>query len=276
MEGSKAVLVTGASTGIGRKITERLAGEGHLVYAGARKDVDLQALAGIDNVQPLRLDVTNQDDITAAVHIVTNRGRGLYGLVNNAGVLTLGSVVEGSDKEFDLVMAVNLYGPYRVTRAFWHLIVASKGRIVTIGSVAGLRGVPNAGAYSMSKHAVEGFTDALAEEMKPHGVEVSIVEPGSFNTNIAENAIRRLGENQRLLDFKNYKAPDAVSEAVALALFEHHPKRRYFVASDEQEAQRTIRRQIERLIQLNEGHSYAYKKSALIEMVDEALASSRH
>src|SRR5512139_2607747 len=88
----KAVLVTGASSGIGRNITERLAAHGYFVYAGARKDEDLKALAAIKNVQPLRLDITRDSDIEAAVVTVTKGGRGLYGLVNNAGIATAGTL----------------------------------------------------------------------------------------------------------------------------------------------------------------------------------------
>src|ERR1700730_14887276 len=84
--GKKAVLVTGASTGIGRKITERLAGDGYFVYAGARKESDLKALGAIKNVRAVRLDVTKTQDIAAAVDAVKKGGRGLYGLVNNAGI----------------------------------------------------------------------------------------------------------------------------------------------------------------------------------------------
>src|SRR5688500_13410698 len=81
---AKAILVTGASSGIGRRITEHLAAEGYLVYATARKEEDLKALGTIENVHPLRLDVTRPADIAAAVEAVTKAGRGLYGLVNNA------------------------------------------------------------------------------------------------------------------------------------------------------------------------------------------------
>lgn len=83
----KAVLVTGASTGIGRKITERLAADGHFVYATARKPEDLKALGALKNVQPVRLDVTQPAEIAAALETITRAGRGLYGLVNNAGVV---------------------------------------------------------------------------------------------------------------------------------------------------------------------------------------------
>src|ERR1700694_6320920 len=90
--GSKAVLVTGASTGIGRNITERLAADGYFVYATARKEEDLKALGAIKNVQDLRLDVTQPADIAAAVESISRAGRGLDGLVNNAGVATAGMI----------------------------------------------------------------------------------------------------------------------------------------------------------------------------------------
>ena len=109
----RAVLVTGASTGIGRKVTERLAADGYLVYAGARKDSDLKELAAIKNVQPLRLDVTSARDIAAAVDTITKAGRGLYGLVNNAGIGTAGPLATMKPEEFDLTMAVNVAGPFR-------------------------------------------------------------------------------------------------------------------------------------------------------------------
>src|SRR5215472_2379521 len=90
----KPVLVTGASSGIGLKITERLAADGYFVYATARKDADLKALGAIKNVQPVHLDVTQPADIAAAVKAVTQAGRGLYGLVNNAGVATFGTIAD--------------------------------------------------------------------------------------------------------------------------------------------------------------------------------------
>src|ERR1700758_572084 len=102
----KAVLVTGASTGIGRKVTEKLAADGYFVYAGARKEEDLKALGAIKNVQAVRLDVTRIEDIDAAVETIKRGGRGLYGLVNNAGVSTIGTLADLKPEELDLVMAV--------------------------------------------------------------------------------------------------------------------------------------------------------------------------
>ena len=111
----KAVLVTGASTGIGRKIAENLAASGHFVYAGARKQKDLDALNAIENIQAIRLDVTIQAEIDAAVQTVRDGGRGLHGLINNAGIFIGGPLIEVDVDELHWLMDVNVYGVYRVT-----------------------------------------------------------------------------------------------------------------------------------------------------------------
>jgi NAD(P)-dependent dehydrogenase (short-subunit alcohol dehydrogenase family) len=273
----KAVLVTGASTGIGRKITERLAADGYFVYAGARKDADLKTLGSIKNVQAIRLDVTSLQDIDNAVATVTKAGRGLYGLVNNAGVGTIAaSFADMRPDEFDLVMAVNLYGPFRVTRAFTPLIIAQKGRITTIGSISGILANKERGAYAMSKHAIEAYTDSLAQQMADSAVQVSLVEPGNYDSDIGKNLLSRVGVvDPKLADRSQYKPPDEVAEAVERALFEPNPKRRYMVVPNQQEAERTIRKQIEQLVQLNEGQPYTYDRDALVRMLDEALSHAR-
>jgi NAD(P)-dependent dehydrogenase (short-subunit alcohol dehydrogenase family) len=160
-ESMKAVLVTGASTGIGRNLTEHLSAAGYFVYAGARKDEDLAALGKIRNVQPIRLDVTKQADVDAAVVEITKAGRGLWGLVNNAGVATPGPAMDMSMEEFDLTMQVNVYGPFRMAQAFRPLLAESKGRITNIGSISGILASPRLNAYSISKHGIEAFTDSL-------------------------------------------------------------------------------------------------------------------
>jgi NAD(P)-dependent dehydrogenase (short-subunit alcohol dehydrogenase family) len=271
----KAVLVTGASTGIGRKITERLAAGGYFVYAGARKEADLKELGAIKNVQAVHLDVTDSTDIAAAVETITKAGRGLYGLVNNAGVATWGSFTDTKEDDFNFLMQVNLYGPYRITKAFAPLIVAAKGRITTIGSISGILAGRNSGVYSMSKHAIEAFADSLAAQMAPLGVQVSVIEPGNYNSEIGKSAAKRLGVDPRLADRSHYKPPDEVAEAVTQALFEPSPKRRYMVVPNQTEAAWTIKKAIEQLVQLNEGHAYTYDREAMVRMLDEALANAR-
>ena len=270
-ESPKAVLVTGASTGIGRYVTERLAKAGYVVYAGARKDADLAALNSIKNVQAIRLDVTKQEDIDAAVATITQAGRGLYGLVNNAGVAQVGPLATMPMNEIDLQIQVNLYGPVRMARAFLPLLLESKGRITTVGSISGILASRDLNAYSMSKHAMEAFTDSLAAELAPQGVIVNIVEPGNFNSEIGASATKRTGMETRFTDRSKYKQPDEVAAAVELALFEPTPKRRYMVTPDQKEAEYTIRKQIEQLVQLNERQPYSYDRDTLVKMLDEAL-----
>jgi NAD(P)-dependent dehydrogenase (short-subunit alcohol dehydrogenase family) len=268
-----AVLVTGASTGIGRKITERLAAEGHFVYAGARKEADLRQLDAIENVDSIRLDVTSPEEIAAAVETVRKAGRGLHGLVNNAGVAVMGPLTESKEEDLRFVFDVNVFGPYRVTKAFGPLILESGGRITTIGSIAGILSRSPLGAYSMSKHAVEAFGDALAAELEPKGVKVSLIEPGNYRSEISRNAAVRMGlpPDSPMADRSRFKEPDEVAEAVLHALFDAHPKRRYMVVPDEREAEVTITKAIEELVQLNERQPFSYDRDELVRMLDAAL-----
>ena len=275
--------MTGASTGIGRKITERLAADGYFVYAGARKEEDLKALGAIKNVQAIHLDVTQPADIAAAVETISKGGRGLYGLVNNAGVATVGTIADMSAEEFDLVMNVNAYGPVRMIKAFEPVLISQKGRIINIGSISGILASKNLPAYSMSKHAIEALTDSLAVQLAPLGVQVSVVEPGNYNSNISKNALARIGAQsaaansqgyQLRADRSIYKESDEVAVAVEHALFDPNPKRRYMVVPNQEEAEITIRKQIEQLVQLNENQPYRYDRAALIKMLDEALAQA--
>ncbi len=279
--GAKAVLVTGASTGIGRKVTERLAADGYFVYATARKEDDLKALGAIKNVHPLRLDVTEPADIAAAVDAINKGGRGLYALVNNAGIATVGTIADMSPEEFDLVMKVNAYGPVRMIKAFEPLLTARRGRVINIGSISGILASPNLAAYSMSKHAIEALTDSLAAQLAESGVQVSVVEPGNYNSNIGKSALARIGADSKAAvstgyklkaDRSIYKEPDEVAVVVAQALSEPTVQRRYMVVPNQDEAELTIKKQIEQLVQLNEHQPYSYDRAALVKMLDDALA----
>jgi NAD(P)-dependent dehydrogenase (short-subunit alcohol dehydrogenase family) len=180
----QAILVTGASTGSGRMIAETLAAKGHYVFAGARKQKDLDALDAIENIQSIRLDVTIQGDIDAAVKTVSESGKGLYAIINNAGVGLMAPLIELDEEDLDFILDVNVYGPYRVTKAFAPMLIESKGRVVNIGSIAGVQTRTFYGPYSMSKHALEAYNDTLDIEMAKFGVKVSIVDPGGFSSNI--------------------------------------------------------------------------------------------
>ena len=189
----KAVLVTGASTGIGHKITERLAADGYFVFATARKPEDLKRLGAMKNVQAVPLDVTHPEEISAAFDTIRKAGHGLYALVNNAGIGTAGTIADMRLEEYDLVMNVNAAGPVRMIKAFEPLIIEQKGRIINIGSISGILASQNLAAYSMSNHAIEALTDSLAGQLSPVGVRVSVVEPGNYNSDIVKSALARMG-----------------------------------------------------------------------------------
>lgn len=286
----KAVLITGASSGIGRNMAETLAAEGYFVYAGARKQADIDDLSGINNVMGVRLDVNVQEDIDAAVELVTSEGRGLYGLVNNAGVVVVAPLIEIDEEDMQFQMNVNVFGPYRVTKAFAPLIIESKGRITTTGSISGVLAGPLVGPYSMTKHAIEGFGDALAAEMAKFDVEVSIIEPGSYGTSVMDNLKRRMDSRQQTAEGSLYEdemkqmiaglagydqgpAPDGVSAALVEFLHADNPQRRYMVVPAEGQAQATIRQLLTELKQFNEGQQFEYDRDELVAMLDEVLAS---
>ena len=288
--GQKAVLVTGASSGLGRTMTEAMAAQGYFVYAGARKDKDMEELNAIENVQAIRLDVNKQDQIDAAVETIAQAGRGLYGLVNNAGVVVLSPLIEIDEKDFHFQMEVNIFGVYRITRAFAPLIIESKGRISIIGSIAGTLSSATWGPYSMTKHAMEAYADALADEMKQFDVKVSLIEPGTYKSKIAQSALERMEERNQSAEDSQFRSamdesvnwlsafekdsgdPAEVAEVVIKSLFDDNPKPRYLVVPNQEQAHWTINRAIERMVEQNHDQKYSYDRAALIEMLDAALA----
>lgn len=284
----KAVLVTGASSGIGRAIAETLAANGYYVYAGARKKQDLEALDAIENMRSIRLDVTVQEEIDAAVATVIAEGRGLYGLVNNAGVLLTDPSAEVDIDKVRWLFDVNVFGVYRVTQAFTPLIIESRGRIVNMGSIAGNIGIEFLGPYSMSKHAIEAYTDALAAEMQRFGVHVSVIAPGDYASRIWRGDIARARAAEIVDDDSPYaedyrawielvaglelKEPDEVADTALKVLSATNPSRRYLVVPDEGEMAWVTGSAIERLAELNGRHAHSYSQEALTEMLHEALA----
>jgi NAD(P)-dependent dehydrogenase (short-subunit alcohol dehydrogenase family) len=185
-------LITGCSSGFGRALSAALFAKGVSVIATARNPKTLAHLPdGHDRVLKVALDVTQPETIDAAIAAAVERLGRIDVLVNNAGIGVIGPVEDVTDEQTRLQFEVNVFGLIAVTRAAQPIFRAQRsGMFINFASVAGESSVPSLGIYSASKFAVEGFSEALRDEMAPYGVKVMIVEPGPFNTEwIGKNAV---------------------------------------------------------------------------------------
>lgn len=186
----KSVLVTGASTGIGRSTALRLDRAGWRVFAGVRKEGDAASLreANSGRLEPLMLDVTDAGQIAAAAERIGTEsgGTGLDGLVNNAGIAVPGPLETLPIDDFKRQIEVNLNAQVAVTQAMLPAIRSARGRIVFITSIGGLMAFPMFGAYHAAKFGLEAVGDVFRQELRPWGISVSVVEPGSIATPIWE------------------------------------------------------------------------------------------
>jgi NAD(P)-dependent dehydrogenase (short-subunit alcohol dehydrogenase family) len=254
---SGAVLVTGASTGIGRATALYLDKKGYRVFAGVRKQADAKSLAeeGSDNLTPITIDVTKERSIKAAKDKVSRAvgKNGLAGLVNNAGVGD-GGPVETMDLDvLRNVLEVNLVGQVAVTQAFLPQIRKVPGTIVFIASIGGRIASPFMSPYNTSKFAVEALGESLRQEVAPWGIDVAVVEPGSIDTPIwkkgaetIEDQFAKMPPNTKRLYGKQLKrmdevltetanrgiAPEKVAKVIHTAISSENPKHRYLVGRD--------------------------------------------
>ncbi|HRI37683.1 MAG TPA: SDR family oxidoreductase [Nitrospira sp.] len=254
---NRAVVITGASTGIGAACALHLDRLGFTVSAGVRKPEDgaLLQQSSSDRLIPIILDVTDLPSIQHSLAIVSERcgSNGLYGLVNNAGIAVPAPLEAIPLSDFRRQLEVNVIGQLAVTQAFLPLIRQARGRIINMGSIAGRSTIPMMGAYSASKFALEAMTDALRLEVQQWGIQVSIIEPGAITTPIwtksADDAagreaamgteLRRLYEPtvaavRKVVEEAAKRAvpADVVAKAVEHALTAPVPKTRYLVGTD--------------------------------------------
>ena len=248
------VLVTGASSGIGRATTLQLAAAGHHVFAGVRRPADAPAppAASWDEITPLLLDVTDGAQVTAAADTVASHTgtAGLNGLVNNAGIGVFGPLELIPIQQFRRLLEVNVTGQLAVTQALLPLLRQAHGRIIMIGSIGARFTPPFVGALAASKSALATLGEALRQELAPWGIRVVLIEPASVRT----EAVGKLQHDaQQLLDqappdgralyqdaFERLVAtfaaqhehgspPEVVAEAVAHALTTSQPRTHYLV-----------------------------------------------
>jgi NAD(P)-dependent dehydrogenase (short-subunit alcohol dehydrogenase family) len=246
------VVVTGASTGIGRACALSLDALGFRIFAGVRKSGDGDSLRRVSSARltPVFIDVTDERSITAAAETVSREvgDAGLVGLINNAGVAIPGPLEYLLLEELRRQLEINLVGQLAVTQAFLPLLRKARGRIVNISSLAGKLTTPFNGAYSAAKHGMEAFSDALRMELAPWGIHVSVVEPGTIATAMprkllqdADTVLRNLppeGRERYGEAFETYvrtlaehaqsgSPPEVVSRAVVHALTAKSPRTRY-------------------------------------------------
>ncbi|WP_030221588.1 oxidoreductase [Streptomyces bikiniensis] len=187
---SRVWLVTGANSGFGRAFTEAAVAVGDVVVATARRVESLADLVAAhpDQVDPVALDVTDTAAIDRVVAEVAARHGRIDVLVNNAGRTHVGSVEETADAELRALFDVHVFGPAALVRAVLpHMRARRSGAIVQLSSVGGQMSMAGFGAYSATKFALEGMSEALAAEVRPLGIDVLIVEPGAFRTSLFGN-----------------------------------------------------------------------------------------
>jgi NAD(P)-dependent dehydrogenase (short-subunit alcohol dehydrogenase family) len=244
---SKIVLITGATAGIGRTTALHLAKQGHHVIATGRKVAELASLkseAGAARLDTLVLDVTSASSIASAVSAVSalTGGAGLDVLVNNAGFGVLGPTSEISDSEMRRQFETNVFGLMNVTRAFLPRMRERRaGRIINVSSVGGRMTLPYFGVYNSTKYALESLSDALRYELRPFGIDVSLIEPGVIRTNFEATAVSNLsslnqtpysgalGKYEQMSKMADRFAsnPIVIAKAIARAVNARRPAARY-------------------------------------------------
>ena len=249
MTNQQAILITGATAGIGRDAALRLARAGHQVFATGRSLPALAQLeqdaAGLDLIA-LPLDVTSPTSIENARQTVLARtgGRGLDVLINNAGYATAGPLAELSDDQLRAQFDTNVFGLMAVCRAFLpEMFERRSGRILNVSSVSGRIPAPILGAYHASKYALEALSDALRMELRPFGIHVVVIEPGTIRTGFPDRTVAEAAGAQaaqtrygpvyaQVARFRETFArravgPEAVSAAIERALAHRSPRARY-------------------------------------------------
>jgi NAD(P)-dependent dehydrogenase (short-subunit alcohol dehydrogenase family) len=245
-----AIFVTGASTGIGRATVERLAADGYAVVAGVRREADVPSAA----TGHVLIDLAEPESVaTAAKDVLELTDGALAGLVNNAGINVNGPFEVLPIEEWRRQFEVNLFGQLTLTRELLPMLLAGRGRIITVGSVGGRFSAPFLGPYSASKFAVRAWMDALRHELAPHGVKAILIEPGAIDTPIwnkgnahADTVLGGMSEEQKsrydgqvagarklaALAERNAIPPAKVADVIAKALTTSRPSGRYLVGTD--------------------------------------------
>ncbi len=240
----KTVLITGASSGIGKATAQKLLSEGYRVYVAARRVEKMQDLAQAGAI-PIALDVTNEDQLVAGVERINSERGGVDILINNAGFATYGAMEDTSIADARYQFEVNLFGLARLTQlALPYMRQQRAGTIVNISSIGGKIYTPLGSWYHATKHALEGWSDCLRFELAPFGINVVIVEPGIIKTEfddvMVDPMLKRSGDtayadlarkvakaSRSSYSSRNASPPSVIADTIAEALRTRRPKTRY-------------------------------------------------
>jgi NAD(P)-dependent dehydrogenase (short-subunit alcohol dehydrogenase family) len=243
---NRTVLITGCSSGIGRATAHAFLDEEWRVYATARDPADVEQL-GEAGCETGTLDVTDPDDVERVVERMIEEDGRIDALVNNAGYGQHGPLEDVDDDRFHRQFDVNVFGPHRLVREVLpHMREREAGTVVNVSSVAGRLAPPGMGAYAATKHALEGYSDALRLEVEPFDVDVSVVQPGPVETSFrdrVDDELDRLDRTDAYDDVYGFQEdaslfgadsplavpPAAVAEAVVEAAVSPDPQPRYVV-----------------------------------------------
>lgn len=240
----KVILVTGASSGIGKAIAQALIEEGHVVFGAARR---LEAMRELQEkggfTRPV--DVTRDEQLTGLVGEIVDRHGRIDVLINNAGYSIYGALEETPPAEARALLEVNLLAYARLAQLVLpHMRERGEGTIINVGSVAGFISIPTNGWYCASKFALEGLTDSLRMEVRHLGIRVVLIEPEVIHTNFGERALDSLQGGRPIEAYAHFRenwkaivpdafrkggAPEKVAHIVRKILRKKRPKSRYFV-----------------------------------------------
>jgi short-subunit dehydrogenase len=240
---NKVILITGASSGIGKETAKRLINQGFTVYGAARRIEKMEDLKEL-GVHLISMDVTNDASMVAGINKLLDNEKRIDVLVNNAGYGSFGAVEDVPLSEAKYQFEVNLFGMGRLTQLVLPVMRAQhSGRIINISSIAGKIGEPHGAWYHATKFAVEGWSDSLRMELKQFGIDVVIIEPGpiktEWNTIARENLIKTSGnsaykelalkhvEMLKKADGKMGAEPIVIAKTIEKAILSHKPKTRY-------------------------------------------------
>lgn len=249
MERKKQALLIGALGGLGSATSLHLSKSAWHVFAADQKEGIFDAYGQVENITPLQMDITQTESIEKAFKLISSQTSSLDAVIHMAGMLKIGSLAELPVSELEKALDINLLGVYRANQHFLPLLLPPKGRIIILSSeVARQVAAPFNGIYTISKYALEAYSDALRRELAFLGIKVIKIQPGPFKTDMTKKAEQLFVEaHENSLHFKNnlskgfsylpkvYKKahdPVYVARAISKALESSHPRTRYVLKPD--------------------------------------------